>query len=93
MYKFLFENLLIIIVGLLIISQLILPSFVPGLEYWWLFKRTKKEPEKPPVVVDKENLRAKVDHTVEMVKEVKSEVNENLKDAHDLKDKLTNEDN
>ena len=85
MYKFLIENFLVIVIGILVISQIIIPCFTRR-KYFWLFR--KKDP-----APDKESLHTKVDHTVEAVREVKQEVDENLEDAQDLSNKLNNEDN
>ena len=78
--KFLIEYFLIIFIGILLITQVILPSFIPRMRYWWLFR--KAAPKKPS-----DPLENRVSNAVDEFKEVKDEVDENLRKAQDLKDK------
>lgn len=84
MIKFLIEYFLIIFIGILVITQLIIPSITPGVKYWWLFRK-KPKPDSP--------LREHVEKVREELHVVREEVEENLADAQDLKDKITNNQN
>ncbi len=78
MAKFLIENFLVIFIGIIIITQIILPSFT-SLKYFWLFKKTQKNITPP--------LADEVDQKVSEFKQVVKKVDDNLDEAQNLKDK------
>jgi hypothetical protein len=46
MAKFLIEYFLLIVGVLILFTNVVLPSIIPGMEYWWLFKKSKKKTPK-----------------------------------------------
>jgi len=46
MAKFLIEYFLLIVGVLILFTNVVLPSIIPGMEYWWLFKKNKKKAPK-----------------------------------------------
>ncbi len=76
-----------IILIVLLFSQLILPSFIPGMEYWNLFKSKPKESRESKSSLDelseqadeisrkKKQVQSEVDNTEQKLKEVKSKLN------------------
>lgn len=87
MLKFLIENLLLIIIGLIIITQLIIPSFT-NLPYFWLFKsKSTSEPPKETYKSDTKSLKDEVESKVKEFKEVKTKVDNHLKEAQEIKNK------
>lgn len=87
MLKFLIENFLIIVIGFIIITQLIIPSFT-NLPYFWLFK-SKSTSEYPSETYksDTKSLKDEVESKVEEFKEVKSKAENHLKEAQEIKNK------
>lgn len=74
---------IIIIIG--IITQIILPMFIPNLRLFWLFKK------KPTVEMDKksiDNLSDEVDEVIKKRDETKEKVDDVFKTAEELKNKF-----
>ena len=81
MVKFLIEEFGAIFIIIVLITQILIPSFVPSVNYWWAFKGWKKK-------TTPEDLKEVVDEKVNEFKEVKTKVEDNLGQATELKKKV-----
>ncbi len=86
--KFIITELITILTFLLLLTQVIIPSFIQSLDYFWLFKPNKnKETPKPTIIQSPpiEELKAEVSETIDKVKIVKEKVDKVVEDVNNLK--------
>ena len=77
--------LLTVISVLTIITQIILPLFIPKLEFFWFFKKKNKEKIQHSSTLDE--LEEKVDKAVEKYNVVNDEVNQTVNKINKIKNK------
>lgn len=86
----LFLIVMLLIIGLkkalLLLTQIILPLFVKGTPFFWLFKRPSP-PDPPTGFKDLSDLDMKVDSVMTDYQRTTEEVNEALRKAEDIKKK------
>lgn len=86
--KFLIENSVIFLVTLLVITQLVIPAFVPSLKTFWLFRKAVPQTEKKEPVGDLEALKHEVETSVEKYNDTKNKVAEAKKTVTKMEEKI-----
>lgn len=80
--KLLLTEFVSICIFLLIVTQVLIPLFIPGLEIFWFFKKSK--PKSP---VTPSELKEKVEKVKEEVTDLRTSVDTYHKEAEELKNK------
>ncbi len=83
--KLLLTEFISICIFLLIVTQVLMPLFIPKLEMFWFFKKDKPKPTVAPP-----ELRDRVDRAKAEVTDLRDSVNSYHKEAEELKDKTDN---
>jgi hypothetical protein len=81
MLGFFFEFLVI----LLLISQIVVPSFIPEVKFFWLFKPSKKEPKSSSTLGE---LKDEAKATAQQYKSTKAKIDKAEDDLNDIKQQL-----
>lgn len=91
MVKYLVEFVLAALVGLTLITQVVIPMFIPNLEMFWLFKTDKKKVQ--PKIGTLQDLDDKVDETMKRYNEVEDEVKKASTAMNQIKSKINKQKN
>lgn len=89
MIKIIFEMSFLFLATMLLLTQVILPSF-SKLPYFWLFKRKNEKSSQPaehPVVSTLDELEKEVDSSVEQMKQTKDKVDAVAEKVAEMKQK------
>lgn len=75
---------MIFVIGLTIFTQVIIPAFIKGLPFFWIFKYKS---ENPYIEQQNTDLNQEVEELKKMDEEVGGKVRENHKEAEDILNK------